>query len=190
MTLAPVRKLLVAGGAIVGVCIFACSSDEPSGGLVAGAQDTHCVAPDGGQIVQEVSTTACTQADPDAGAADYGETMYNSRAADDDCKYNVSFTVTPVRKDEAFNFVVNATYRTDGGPLTGAATRAEIFLNDTHPAPNAGTNTAEGPPGTYTIGPVKLDASGRWTSRFHFFENCEDSEESPHGHAAFYIDMP
>jgi hypothetical protein len=188
MPLPPVHELLVAGGAVVGMCLLACSSDGPSGGPVAGAQDTHCVAPDGGQIVQETSAAACTQTG--AGAADYGETLYNARAADDDCKYDVGFSVTPVRKDEAFTFVVTATHRTDGGPLTGAATRAEIFLNDTHPAPNAGTNTTEAPPGTYTIGPVKVDASGRWTTRFHFFESCDDSEESPHGHVAFFIDAP
>jgi hypothetical protein len=36
-----------------------------------------------------------------------------------------------------------------------------------------------------------FDQSGRWVVRFHYFETCSDvPEDSPHGHVAFYIDVP
>jgi len=36
-----------------------------------------------------------------------------------------------------------------------------------------------------------FDKSGRWVVRFHFFESCSDvPDDSPHGHVAFYIDVP
>ena len=46
-------------------------------------------------------------------------------------------------------------------------------------------------PGVYKVGPIKFDAAGIWTVRFHFFEECGDArEDSPHGHAAFYVKVP
>jgi len=187
---ARLRSLLLL--AVVAVCaVAACSSEGPAGGPATGAADTHCVAPDGGQIVQDTSPSECHPADAGAQAPDYGETNYNTSAADDDCKYDVQFTVTAVRQDENATFVVKAISRADGSAVTGANARAEIYLSSTHPAPNVGTSTVESPPGTYTISPVQFDAAGRWTTRFHFFESCaDDTEESPHGHAAFYIDVP
>ena len=44
--------------------------------------------------------------------------------------------------------------------VTGAMTAPEVFLSDTHPAPNSGASTTESPPGTYVIGPVKFDEAG------------------------------
>ena len=172
----------------------------PAGGTVMGPADTHCSG-DGGMIVQVTDPTQClftpdmagTPADAGMGdnANPYGDTMYNAEADDDDCKYHVKFTVSPVYQNYNATFVVTATRRTDGSPLTGAAASAQVYLSDTHPAPNAPTVTKEGPPGTYTIGPILFDASGRWTVRFHFFENCYDLiDVSPHGHAAFYLDVP
>jgi hypothetical protein len=78
----------------------------------------------------------------------------------------------------------------DMTPATGAKTRAEIFLTDTHPAapPPA---ASESPAGTYKVGPIKFDAPGDWTVRFHFYENCDDApEDSPHGHVAFFVHVP
>ena len=61
----------------------------------------------------------------------------------------------------------------------------------THPGDTARAVTTEQPPGNYTIGPVRFDASGTWTVRFHLNENCLDlTPDSPHGHAAFYLDVP
>ena len=45
--------------------------------------------------------------------------------------------------------------------------------------------------GKYSVGPIKFDAPGDWTVRFHFYENCNDApEDSPHGHAAFFVHVP
>jgi hypothetical protein len=69
----------------------------------------------------------------------------------------------------------------------------EIFLADdlTHISPSNNITATEGPAGTYEIGPVIFDRSGRWVVRWHYFENCSDvPEDSPHGHVAFYIDVP
>ena len=46
-------------------------------------------------------------------------------------------------------------------------------------------------PGTYVVGPIVFPRSGRWVFRFHFDENCLDlAPDSPHGHAAFWVDVP
>jgi hypothetical protein len=46
-------------------------------------------------------------------------------------------------------------------------------------------------PGTYSVGPVRFDQAGRWFVRFHFYETCSDApEDSPHGHVAFWVDVP
>jgi hypothetical protein len=51
--------------------------------------------------------------------------------------------------------------------------------------------TTETQPGVYTIGPHILDQSGKWYVRFHLFGSCEDTEEtSPHGHGAFWVNVP
>jgi len=58
-------------------------------------------------------------------------------------------------------------------------------------APNTRPITKIISPGVYSVGPVRFDQAGRWTVRFHFFETCLDArEDSPHGHAAFYVDVP
>ena len=129
---------------------------------------------------------------------DYGPTMDDSSGDDDDCKYHVSWTSTPIGENRDVTFTVVATTKTDGKPLgssTGAGADAnplaEIYLNDTHPAPNTNQVATETTPGTYTIGPVQFDAPGNWTVRFHFYEVCSDvADDSPHGHAAFYVQVP
>jgi hypothetical protein len=131
---------------------------------------------------------------------DYGATMFGTSGGDDDCKYHVSYTApVPICENDGTYFVVTATYQTrNGAPLTGACTFAELCLNDTHPAPavdarppQGSQKVVEGPPGTYTIGPVTFDAPGQWTVRFHFNELCCDvADDSPHGHAAFFVNVP
>jgi hypothetical protein len=79
----------------------------------------------------------------------------------------------------------------DSSGVTGAGLDAEVFLTDKHPAPNSMQATMESGGGSYTIGPVVFDESGTWTVRFHIFENCFDTlPTSPHGHAAFFVDVP
>ena len=124
---------------------------------------------------------------------DYGATMYGHEGDDDDCKYHVEWKSTDIYENYYATFTMSATRLTDGKPATGSETYLEVFLNDKHPAPNTNPEpmTKEDPPGTYTTTPIEFDAKGKWTVRFHLFEECTDvSDESPHGHAAFYIDVP
>jgi hypothetical protein len=179
------------------VAIAACtSSSDPSpacanpGGPVTGAADTHC-----GAKVQPTSQASCY---PDAGAGDdggasnpYGPTLFGTEGDDDDCKYHVTWSVSAVCENSDVTFTVTATKKTDGAPLTGAAPRAEVYLNDKHPAPSTAQKPNEVAPGKYTVGPIRFDAPGQWTVRFHFFELCDDTvDNSPHGHAAFFVSVP
>jgi hypothetical protein len=174
------------------IAVVACSGGDegPTGGPVSGAADVHCKESDGGVRVQHVSASSCLPTGADAGI-DYGPTMYNSEADDDDCKYHLKFTTTPVRRNTNVNFNVTATVKETGAPATGANVVAEVYLNDTHAAPNSGQVTREQSGGTYVVGPVQFDQPGQWTVRFHLHENCSDEpDDSPHGHAAFYIGVP
>ena len=189
------------------------------GGAVAGAQGTHCDSPTG-PTVQVVDPAACTGPLPgsDAGTGDggvagddggpapdagdigncgdpgYGPTMFGQSGADDDCKYDMTWTSTPICEGQPVYFTVTATTRTsDHSPVTGANPRPDVVLDCTHPIPNspkAADPSPETSPGTYTVGPVAFDKPGRWVFRFHFFETCNDVAASPHGHAAFYVDVP
>jgi hypothetical protein len=174
----------------------------PTGGPVTGTKDSHC-----GTKVQATSQAACH---PDAGAADdagsaadasaddggggtaeYGSTMDNDEGDDDDCKYHVKWSADAIRQGSDVTFTVIATKKTDSSALPGSPVRAEVFLDDTHPAPNTKQSSKETTAGTYTVGPIRFDKPGQWTVRFHFFEDCVDLlDTSPHGHAAFYVNVP
>jgi hypothetical protein len=230
------RRIAVLGGVAGLVLAFACSNKDantdggisncsPSGAAASGPPDTHCIAPDGGAIVQLTSQASCyvdaapggddgggsssggddggTAGDAGGSTADagdigncgddaYGPTMYGQSGADDDCKYDMSWTSTPICENQNVYFTVTATKRTDHSPLTGANVRPDVVLNCSHPIPNNPTDPSpETTPGTYTVGPIVFDQPGKWVVRFHFFENCYDiAHESPHGHAAFYVQVP
>ena len=166
-----------------------------------GPADSHCH----GRPAQATSEAACH---PDATASDrgcpYGVTVYGEETDDDDCKYHVTWSSSPICEGSATSgvtFTVVATILGSGAALAGAGTVAEVFTtsspNDagcddqsTHPGPNTGVVLAEGPPGTY-VGPIVFDQSGQWTVRFHFHEECADVlPDSPHGHAAFHLTVP
>ena len=186
------RHLMVAMCVSMIVVVVSCSGSDmgPAGGPVSGALDTHCTLPDGGTMVTVVDPAACQISDGGV-VTDYGATMYNSEADDDDCKYHVKMTASPVYENTDVNFTVVATKKADGTPATGAKVDGEVFLDTTHPAPNSGQKVTESPPGTYKVGPIRFDKAGQWTVRFHLYEQCDDSVEgSPHGHAAFFIAMP
>jgi hypothetical protein len=170
----------------------ASSSQTPSpqpGGPVAGAPDSHC-----GARVRLTSAYACVgavqgQSGSSAGGAE-APVMFGTSGADDDCKYDVSWSLADVRRDVDVTFSRVAHARGLGTAVVGAAPRAELYLNDQHPGPNTLQTPVEEAPGAYRIGPVRFDAPGRWTVRFHLFEQCaETSPDSPHGHAAFYLDV-
>ena len=205
---------LVAGTSAI---IVACSSDMPSGpagGPVIGAVDMHCIV-NGVMQTQVTNQADCMyrpppdaavdahvalpdaapnapDAAPDAAPeSDYGATMYNQEGYDDDCKYKVSWTSTPIYENYDITFTMTATTTVSPAPVTGAAPLIEAFLSDTHPAPATNQVPKETSPGVYTIGPIQFDAPGMWTVRFHLHENCFDLiDDSPHGHAAFYVSVP
>jgi hypothetical protein len=180
---------------LLGLAGGACSSSSPpsgpAGGPVMGALDDHCGDGDGG-VAATVVGACMAVGSTDAGAptVDYGPTLYNAEGDDDDCKYRVAWTSTPVREGQNVTFTLTLSKLADMTPATGAKTRSEVFLNDSHavaPPPQA----SESPPGTYEVGPIKFDAPGDWTVRFHFYEDCDDApSDTPHGHAAFFVRVP
>lgn len=175
----------------------------------AGPADDHC-----GGATQATDPASCfpdtTDAGPpedtgvpevDAGVppCEYGETVFGHEADDDDCKYHVSWTSTPICEGSAgVFFTVVATSTVDGSPATGADIRAETFVTSGaacdvatgHPGPNTFAHLAEGPPGTYS-GAIQFDQAGQWTVRFHLYDECSDEpEDSPHGHVGFRLTVP
>ncbi len=197
-----------------GPAVASCSAP---GEATPGPADVHCAsaAPDGGALVETV-TLACnaTIASGDDGGGDdggppqceYGLTNYGMEADDDDCKYHVAWSSTPICETPgAVTFTIVATVKATGMPLKGAAPVTEVI--GTSPADcgagtapncddcstllgkNSGQTMTEGPPGTYTA-PIEFQQAGPWTVRFHFFENCTDAPNAPHGHAAFHITVP
>lgn len=209
----PVLALLVTTSCLVMACSSG-STDTPTssdmggasgsscpngGGPVPGDLDMHCTDSDGKPIVQETTAAACMDAGSEGEAAggapaEEEETpslLFNSEGDDDDCKYHVKFRASCVEKNHDVTLTLHANVRADDSALIGAKPEAEIYLSDTHLAPNTHPKTTVVSNGVYTIGPVRFDQSGRWTVRFHFFESCLDArEESPHGHVAFYVDVP
>jgi hypothetical protein len=200
--------LLVSGSG----CKDSASSDAggmcsaKAGGPVSGDKDTHCIDSSGKQIKQATHESACeppadagqshtdTGDAGDAGAAvdeGYPDTHYGSEGDDDDCKYHVTWTASCIEQNKNVTFNLTVTKLADNKPLTGADPDLEVLLSDTHPAPNTVQKPKETSPGVYTAGPIKFDAKGKWTVRFHLREECVDlTPESPHGHIAFYVNVP
>ena len=182
--------------ACAGVLAVACSSSSSCptpGGPASGAPDTHCVDPDSG--APTATPTSQASCHPDAGAdaapTDYGPPLYGTTGNDDDCKYHVTWSATPMCENEGVVFTFTATNAVDGTPVTGASAEAELFLTPTHPAPTPFVTSTEGPPGTYTTQSARFDKAGQWTVRLHLFESCSDLlGDSPHGHVSFYVDVP
>jgi hypothetical protein len=181
--------------------VLACTSSNNTGpgaagstrAAVSGPADAHCagkqtVVVDPG--VCKVVAEAGAGDDAGTGAGGYGDTMYNSEGDDDDCKYHLKWTSSDVAQNQNVTFSAVITTKKDGTPLKAAPVEVEVFLDDKHPAPNTDSKSTEGPDGTYSISPVKFDAAGKWTVRFHMHDECNDSETSPHGHAAFFVQVP
>jgi hypothetical protein len=171
------------------------------GGPVPGDADQHCTDRDGNAIIQVTRAAACMDSSaggaPDGagGAAPEEEeeqlTLFNAEGDDDDCKYHVAFSASCIERNRDVSLTLHASNLSDDSALIGATPTTEIYLSDTHLAPNTKPKAAMIEPGVYTIGPIRFDKSGRWTVRFHLFEECLDArEDSPHGHIAFYVDVP
>lgn len=182
-------------------------------GAVAGEPDTHCIAEDGSEIVQAIGACVTGAAAPEDEEHEHEEgeehaegedheheegedhgILTGREADDDDCKYRVRFENTCVAVNEPVTFTLSLTRKFDGMPGAGTTPAfPEVFFADevTHISPSTNITAVEGPAGTYDIGPIVFDRSGRWVIRFHYFENCSDlTADSPHGHVAFYIDVP
>jgi hypothetical protein len=170
---------------------------------VAGELDTHCTmndaeikAPLGMCMTSAPADDGGAGADAAAsadagGGSDFGATLFNAEGDDDDCKYHVKWTSTAVKENAGVTFDVTVVRRIDGKAATGADVQIEAFLNDVHPTPSTNIKSSESSGGSYAVGPVLFDAAGRWTVRFHFYEMCSDvPSDSPHGHAAFYVNVP
>lgn len=193
-------------------------ADSPAG-VVLGPLDNHCTAADGGLTVQTVGvcevvdtsgvpsdTSICSpvtfttnfdagggdDSSSDAGVvSDYGATMYGSAGNDDDCKYYVSWTSTAIKEGQPTYFTVTALRLADMQPVHCAGIRPDTSLSVTHGVPAPSAPSPEIAPGVYKVGPIVFDAPGIWTERFHLFEECsDDPDDSPHGHAAFFINVP
>src|SRR5579859_2290476 len=139
--------------------------------------------------------------DSNCGETGYGVTNYGTSAADDDCKYDVSWTSTPVCRTGNVYFMVTVKKRAgadggaatpDGPPLTGASVSAEVVHSDCVTiALNATQTTVEQGDGVYKVGPIVFGKSGQWSVRFHLNGCCSDElPDSPHGHVAFWVNVP
>jgi hypothetical protein len=199
------KKLLLCAAlasALALAAFVACGGDSKGascampGAAVAGTPDSHC----SGMPAQAVDPAACTPPDagpgtpdaaPDTGD-DFGATMDNAEGDDDDCKYHLAWTSTSLCENGDVFFTLTGTIKSTGAPMTGAEPYIEGFLSDdpSHVVPNSGATTTDLGDGKYEIGPIHFDKPGKWTVRFHVYATCADSEASPHGHAAFFVNLP
>jgi hypothetical protein len=183
-----------------------------TGGPVEGPEDHHCHDDAGKDINQSIGkcTTDSGAAGSDGGGgaagsgaaghagSDHGEeesaVRYGNEAADDDCKYDARFSNTCIEVGKPVTLTLSLRQRKTGNPGNGGHPDSpEIYLasNPAHISPSNAITAREAPLGTYQIGPVVFDVPGRWVVRFHYFENCSDvPPDSPHGHVAFYVDVP
>jgi hypothetical protein len=178
-------------------------STSKDGGKCTGAPATgsndpnHCKSDAGTDIKQatgkcqkDSSSAAPPTPGSDAGSG-YGATLYGTSGDDDDCKYHVAYTVPPICENEGVTFHATVTNTVDGKPTTGAYPYLEYTLDELPTASTVTQSYKETSPGVYDVGPIVFDRPGKWTARFHFFEDCSDApDDSPHGHVAFYIQVP
>lgn len=183
-------RALILAPLIAGCTSAGAAATGPAGGAVAGPLDTHCAGKKNAVDPASCHPEAGALAADDGGVTDFSPTMSNAEGDDDDCKYHVKWTSTPIRQNTDVTFTLTVSYLTDGKPASGADPNAEVYLDDEHPAPNTSQAAHEIAPGAYSIGPVRFDAPGKWTVRFHLFQTCDDGAGAPHGHAAFTVSVP
>jgi hypothetical protein len=175
-----------------------------AGGPIASTDaDKHCI--DDNDKKQEVNESACKlppgapppETDADAGAPEFGATLNGAEGDDDDCKYHVKWTASCITENTDFTVTVTITNKVDGKPVVTAAGNLdyELYLEangDAHLAPNTNAKyKTTSTPGVYTLGPLRVDQAGKWTLRYHIRWECVDvTEDSPHGHVAFFVKVP
>ena len=129
-------------------------------------------------------------AGPEEPGSAYGDPVVGTESDDDQCKYHVRWTSTPLVVGQPVTFTLDGTTLADQTPMTGGAPRIEAFLDDTHVLAAAGQRATEPSPGHYTVGAITFDVPGTWTVRLHFFDACTDeAPDSPIGHVAFLVDV-
>jgi hypothetical protein len=182
------------GDAIV-QAIGKCVQGAPGAGGTGGAGDTDH-GEGGADSDHEHAGAGGAGADHEhaEGGEEPFEVRYNDHAADDDCKYDTSFSTSCLEVNKPVTLTLKLRERASGNFGKGAVPNGpEIYLADEpgHISPSLGITATEGPSGQYAIKPIIFDVSGRWVVRFHYFEECSDvPEDSPHGHVAFYVDVP
>jgi hypothetical protein len=164
----------------------ACTADTSEGGAADTGDDSAGGAP-----------SDCNQTHD----AEYGDTLYNSDGNDDDCKYHASWTSTPIHLNEPVTFTLTTSLIDDPStplaPLADGITplqRLDVYepCNATRlgPAQNLKPTIKQTAPGVFTAGPILFDQAGTWVVRFHLYEQCLDTDTSPHGHIAFFVNVP
>ncbi len=194
------------------------SGSSAPGGPISGATDAHCkdvtpVAVDAAECMTPEADSSAGGAPADTGDngaagtdcnathdAEYGETLDGDEGDDDDCKYHAAWTSTPIRLNEDFTVTLTTTDNTTQKPLEALddgvlpLSRVEVYQpcqpNRRPPAQDVSAKFTETSPGVFTGGPLRFDQSGRWVIRFHLYEQCLDGEHSPHGHIAFFVNVP
>lgn len=207
----------VVGGVVVGATDAHCAkrsvgiSDPAICQRLAGASSSNAAGAGGSADSSSAGGAAPSEAGAGTGGADcslvhdagYGDTLYNDSGDDDDCKYHMTWSSTPIRKGQSVTLTVTATSKTTGAlldtipdqmPGAPALSRIEPYMpcKPSHLAPRS---SLEAPvtrlgPGKFSVGPVLFDESGRWIVRFHYYELCFDAVTSPHAHIAFFVDVP
>jgi hypothetical protein len=214
--------ILVTAIPLVGIAGAACSSKNAEPGATAGAEldadldDAGDLNPDTGTercpVPQVVSASSCNPLDggdaeaPDAAIGDdesddegddgdpgYGDPLPTLEGPDDQCKYSLHLTTTPLVVNQPVTFTLDGALLAGTTPMTNATPRVEASLDDpslddTRVLALPDVKSDESAPGHYTIGPVTFDAPGVWTVRFFFFESCtEDAPDSPASRVAFAL---
>lgn len=201
---------------VLGSLASSCSSSDDTtlstDAAVAGPETTRCINADNTPIIETVDPAVCgltsitpnsaivaahgghivlADATADTGTmSEYGDTLYNAAGPDDECKYNIQWSSTPVSQNKNVTFNLKAVTRADNKPVTGAEPSIEVFLDESTPGPSTNQATQETSNGVYSIGPVQFNKPGKWTVRFHLYGQCGDEAGSPHGHAAFFVSVP
>jgi hypothetical protein len=209
-----VKGALCAGATVI---LAACTSNNPGaappaptctdgGAAASGPPDTHCAgrSQSTNMAIGSAGEDSGIAGDDGGGGDDggsaigncgdpaYQATMFGNQGGDDACKYDVSWTAPPICEKQPIYFTVSVKSRTDHSAVTSANVRPDVVLNCSHPTPAMPADPSpESPPGTYRVGPVVFDMPGRWVVRFHIHSDCFDIlPTSPHGHAAFWVDVP